>query len=388
MGDTSNHRASHSGRDGSLMQGWEQARVEDFKVRGKDYLRTKRKVRCSSCLVQLVAVDCEIVQSHTTNIASTSYGKSLLRRHGGKLNFIVQFMGHVKDEDKKTLQCSLVLWFVYKSDSQSIGSKPGGKLFEKFRNSEDSFRNSRFKVVPCIHKGSFAVKAVMGDRPCLVANSMQTHYFSNKNYMECDIDLASCSHRRIQSLISELPSMRISIAFVLQAQDEFDLPEVILGCVAFSGLDPVAMARRGTEMSHNEAHGRRPIPAILRKGVRTGEISVRAVGWFPRRLWNVLRRRVTLNYCPDNPMCEDFEHAQLYSEAEDDDKSDDTNEGDEGNNDDTEPFISADSYPVNVSGSKPVSVALIAALVFIGALTGCFGVTRALLPSKSIPKRL
>ena len=87
-------------------------------------------------------------------------------------------------------------------------------------------------------------------------------------------------------------------------------------------------------------------------------------------------------------MCEDFEHAQLYSEAEDDDKSDDTNEGDEGNNDDTEPFISADSYPVNVSGSKPVSVALIAALVFIGALTGCFGVTRALLPSKSIPKRL
>lgn len=367
MGDASTIRASHSGRDGSLSQGWGQARVEDFKVRGKDYLRTKRKVRCTSCLVQLAAVDCEIVESHKCNVASTSHGKSLLRRHGGRINFVVQFMGHVKGKDRENLNCSLVLWFVSKHDAQSITSKPGGKLFEKFRSADDAFRNSRFKVVPCIHKGSFAVKAVMGERPCLVANSMKTHYFCGKTYIECDIDLASCSHSRIQSLISDLPSMHISIAFVVQAQDEVELPEAILGCVSLLGFDPVTMARKVGDIVYDDQQTRRPIPALLRTGVRTGELSVRAVGWFPRRLWTLIKSKSLSRDVDEIAINEQAQCEDEYSEGEGDNNSEDTNYivAYEQNSVD-----SKHTNPRSESISTPISIALVTAFFFIGAVSG------------------
>lgn len=87
-------------------------------------------------------------------------------------------------------------------------------LLQKFVNGDDTFRNSRFKLIPYISKvsmnsnrtnrystevamfsylslpeiiflqGSWIVKQSVGKKACLVGQALEVHYFRGKNYLE------------------------------------------------------------------------------------------------------------------------------------------------------------------------------------------------------------
>ncbi|KAG9142144.1 hypothetical protein Leryth_007597 [Lithospermum erythrorhizon] len=99
-------------------------------------------------------------------------------------------------------------------------------LLERFVNGDDTFRNSRFKLIPYISKGSWIVKQSVGNKACLVGQALEAKYFRGKNYMEIDIDVGSSTIANgvVNLVFGFLSNLVIELAFLIQADTEEELP--------------------------------------------------------------------------------------------------------------------------------------------------------------------
>ncbi|KAJ6311520.1 hypothetical protein OIU77_013308 [Salix suchowensis] len=112
-------------------------------------------------------------------------------------------------------------------------------LLHSFVHGDDAFRNSRFKLIPYISKGSWIVKQSVGKKACLIGQALKMQCFRGKNYLELDIDVGSSTVARgVASLVlGYLNSLVIEMAFVIQGNNELELPEILLGTCRLSNLD-------------------------------------------------------------------------------------------------------------------------------------------------------
>ncbi|KAG0491758.1 hypothetical protein HPP92_005156 [Vanilla planifolia] len=112
-------------------------------------------------------------------------------------------------------------------------------LLESFVEGDDAYRNSRFKLIPYISKGSWIVKQSVGKKACLLGEALKIHYFSGRNYIELDIDIGSSTVARgVASLVlSYLNNLVIEMAFVIQGNTQEELPEILLGTCRLNYLD-------------------------------------------------------------------------------------------------------------------------------------------------------
>ena len=73
---------------------------------------------------------------------------------------------------------SLALYYMLKTPLEEH------PLLESFVNGDDAYRNSRFKLIPHISKGSWIVKQSVGKKACLVGQALEVRYTRGKNYLE------------------------------------------------------------------------------------------------------------------------------------------------------------------------------------------------------------
>lgn len=111
---------------------------------------------------------------------------------------------------------------------------PVGSLLYRFIHGDDAFRNQRFKIVNRIVKGPWIVKAAVGNySACLLGKALNCHYHSGPNYLEIDVDISSS---KIATAILHLAlgcvtAVTIDMGFLVEAQEEEDLPERLFGAV-------------------------------------------------------------------------------------------------------------------------------------------------------------
>ncbi|KAK9128059.1 hypothetical protein Syun_016856 [Stephania yunnanensis] len=112
-------------------------------------------------------------------------------------------------------------------------------LLENFVNGDDSFRNSRFKLIPYISQGSWIVKQSVGKKACLVGQALEINYFRGKNYLELGVDIGSSTVARgvVSLVLGYLTNLVIEMAFLIQANTEEELPEFLLGTCRINHLD-------------------------------------------------------------------------------------------------------------------------------------------------------
>ncbi|KAK4403888.1 protein ENHANCED DISEASE RESISTANCE 2 [Sesamum angolense] len=230
---------------------WATADPSSFLVRGPNYLVDNQKsyrflavdyilnfdseklfasqVKAKGTLLQMVGADWLRSEKREDDIAGR-YG-SIVQKYavcGGSEFFFV-----INIQVPGTSTYHLALYYMLKSPLEET------PLLERFVNGDDAFRNSRFKLIPYISKGSWIVKQSVGKKSCLIGQALEVNYFQGKNYLELDIDVGSSTVARgvVSLVLGYLNNLVIEMAFLIQGNTADELPEFLLGTCRLNNLD-------------------------------------------------------------------------------------------------------------------------------------------------------
>ncbi|CAH2079486.1 unnamed protein product [Thlaspi arvense] len=207
---------------------WNSPSGMGFMIRGKSYLKDNAKVMGGEPLLKLVSVDWLKLDKAVDNIAL--HPKSLVQSEPGKkLPFILVINLQVP---AKPNYC-LVLYYAADrpvSESSSLG---------KFVNGNDSYRDSRFKLIPSIVQGYWMVKRAVGTKACLLGKAVTCKYLRKDNFLEIDVDIGSSAVARsvIGLVLGYVTSLIVDLAILIEGKEETDLPEYILGTVRLNRIE-------------------------------------------------------------------------------------------------------------------------------------------------------
>ncbi|KAI5320708.1 hypothetical protein L3X38_040416 [Prunus dulcis] len=228
MIDPSQFRGSlRNGKDEADTNCWTCPSGTGFMIRGKNYLKDNSKVMGGDPLLKLIAVDWFKVDKSLDRIAL--HPRSLLQSQAGKkLPFVLVINLQVPAKPNY----SLALY--YASDRPA---KPGS-LFAQFVDGSDIFRDARFKLIPSIVEGYWMVKRAVGTKACLLGKAVTCKYFRQDNFLEIDVDIGSSSVARsvIGLVLGYVTSIVVDLAILIEAKEEAELPEYILGTVRLNRL--------------------------------------------------------------------------------------------------------------------------------------------------------
>lgn len=109
----------------------------------------------------------------------------------------------------------------------------------RFFIGDDESRNSSFKLIPHIVKGSFIIRQSVGSTPVLLGKKLKQYYFKSARYVEVDIDIGSSyAAATVVNMVSGVTkTLVVDLAVVLEGKTEEELPEALLGTVRLDRLD-------------------------------------------------------------------------------------------------------------------------------------------------------
>ncbi|KAJ0235803.1 ENHANCED DISEASE RESISTANCE protein [Hirschfeldia incana] len=207
---------------------WNSPSGMGFMIRGKTYLKDNAKVMGGQPLLTLVSVDWLKVDKAVDNIAL--HPKCLVQSEPGKkLPFILVINLQVP---AKPNYC-LVMYYAADrpvNESSSLG---------KFVNGSDSYRDSRFKLIPSIVQGYWMVKRAVGTKACLLGKAVTCKYLRKDNFLEIDVDIGSSAVARsvIGLVLGYVTSLIVDLAILIEGKEETELPEYILGTVRLNRIE-------------------------------------------------------------------------------------------------------------------------------------------------------
>ncbi|KAI3816141.1 hypothetical protein L1987_15831 [Smallanthus sonchifolius] len=200
-----------------------------FLVRGPNYLKENQKNKAKGTMMEMVAADWLQSDKREDDLAARPGG--IVQKYAAKCGPEFFFVINIQVPGATTY--NLVLYYMTRtrlSESPSL---------ERFVNGDDAFRNSRFKLIPYISKGSWLVKQSVGKKACLVGQALEVNYFRGENYLELDIDVGSSTVARgvVNLVLGYLNNLIVEMAFVIQANTQDELPESLLGTCRLNHMD-------------------------------------------------------------------------------------------------------------------------------------------------------
>eukprot|EP00249_Psilotum_nudum_P008516 c21333_g1_i2 orf=410-1333(+) len=220
--------------------GWASPPGDYFQVRGPGYLTTKVKVPGGECLFTPIAFDwlkCSAkihnVLTHPNGRVRAAVEEACRAAQNEGDPFIWAFNLQVPSKDNY----SLIVYFLCQ-DGPSEGS-----LMQRFLDGDDTFRNSRLKLIANVVKGPWIVKAAVGEQAiCLLGKALTCRYLRGDNFLEVDVDIGASmmANAIVHLAFGYVTSLTVDLAFLIESQAEEELPERILGAVRFSNLEPAS----------------------------------------------------------------------------------------------------------------------------------------------------
>ncbi|XP_047317928.1 protein ENHANCED DISEASE RESISTANCE 2 isoform X2 [Impatiens glandulifera] len=214
----------------NLLCSWMEADPSTFLIRGDTYLEDHKKVTAKGSLMEMVGADW--VRSDKREDDLGGRPGSIVQKHaengGQEFFFIVNIQ-----VPGSTTTYSLALYYMTKTPVQEI------PLLESFIKGDDAYRNSRFKLIPHIPKGSWIVKQSVGKKACLAGQALEINYFQGNNYIELGINIGSSTVARgvVSLVLGYLNNLVIEMAFLIQGNTLDELPERLLGTCRLNHLD-------------------------------------------------------------------------------------------------------------------------------------------------------
>ncbi|GAV66415.1 PH domain-containing protein/START domain-containing protein/DUF1336 domain-containing protein [Cephalotus follicularis] len=208
---------------------WISADPSTFLIRGAKYLEDRLKVKAKGTVMQMVAADWLNSDKREDDLGGRPGGivQKYAAQGGPEFFFIVNI------QVPGSTTYSLALYYMMNTPVEDA------PLLESFIKGDDAYRNSRFKLIPYISKGSWIVKQSVGKKACLIGQALEINYFRGKNYLELGIDIGSSTVARgvVSLVLGYLNNLVIEMAFLVQANTEDELPEYLLGTCRLNHLD-------------------------------------------------------------------------------------------------------------------------------------------------------
>ncbi|KAJ4778086.1 Protein ENHANCED DISEASE RESISTANCE 2 [Rhynchospora pubera] len=205
---------------------WRLSDGNNFRVRSKHFVYNKSKIPAGKHIMELVAVDWFKDVRRMDHVA---------RRKGCAVQVAAEkglFSVAINIQVPGSTNYSMVFYFVMK------GLKPGS-LLQRFVDGDDEFRNSRFKIIPSVPKGSWIVRQSVGSNPCLLGKALDITYIRGPSYLEIDVDIGSSTVANgvLGIVCGVITTLVVDMAFLIQANTPDELPERLIGAVRVSHIE-------------------------------------------------------------------------------------------------------------------------------------------------------
>ncbi|KAL0460709.1 UNVERIFIED_CONTAM: Protein-tyrosine sulfotransferase [Sesamum latifolium] len=193
----------------NLLCSWTETDPSTFLIRGKTYLDDRKKIKAKGTLMEMVGADWLRSDKREDDLGGRPGG--IVQKYAAKGGPEFFFIVNIQVPGSTTYNLAL-----YYMMSTPIEDAP---LLESFVKGDDAYRNSRFKLIPYISKGSWIVKQSVGKKACLVGQALEINYFHGKNYLELGIDIGSSTVARgvVSLVLGYLNNLVIEMAFLVQA---------------------------------------------------------------------------------------------------------------------------------------------------------------------------
>jgi len=205
---------------------WRISDGNNFRVRSKNFVYDKSKVPAGKPLMELVAVDW---------FKDTKRMDHVARRKGCAVQVAAEkglFTLAINLQVPGTTNYSMVFYFVTKKLVPN-------SLLQRFVDGDDEFRNSRFKLIPSVPKGSWIVRQSVGSTPCLLGKAVDITYIRGVNYLEIDVDIGSSTVANgvLGLVCGVITTLVVDMAFLVQGNTYEELPERLIGAVRMSHIE-------------------------------------------------------------------------------------------------------------------------------------------------------
>ncbi|XP_049933334.1 protein ENHANCED DISEASE RESISTANCE 2 isoform X2 [Nymphaea colorata] len=213
----------------STLCSWTTSDPSTFLIRGKHYLHDRQKIKAKSTLMQMVAADWLKSDRREDDLAGRP--GSIVQKYAAQGGSEFFFIVNIQVPGSSTY--SLALYYMLDSPLEKT------PLLYNFVKGDDAYRNSRFKLIPYISKGSWIVKQSVGKKACLLGQALEINYFHGENYLELGVDIGSSTVARgvVGLVLGYLNNLVIEMAFLIQGNTPDELPEFLLGTCRLNHLD-------------------------------------------------------------------------------------------------------------------------------------------------------
>jgi hypothetical protein len=227
------------------MESWSEACASNFGVRGKTYVKDRKKENSEECLFKLLVVDLvKVDKPIMTGMCShpNERVQRALRREketGEKeLPEFIFCINYCIPADPYSH------WVAYFGTDDLAAlrdtSTPIGKLTEPFFfGDDDEFRKNTFKLIPRIVEGNFVVKKAVGTKPTILGRKLKQYYIQDPRFFELVVDMGSdpVAERILKLALGAAKNLVVDMMFLLEGTDETTLPERILAGTRVERLD-------------------------------------------------------------------------------------------------------------------------------------------------------
>uniref|UniRef100_A0A6S8UH01 Protein ENHANCED DISEASE RESISTANCE 2 C-terminal domain-containing protein n=1 Tax=Chaetoceros debilis TaxID=122233 RepID=A0A6S8UH01_9STRA len=229
---------------------WKEMDASTFNVRGTNYIKNGKKVASSPNLLRLIAVDfVEVSEPIMTGFCSHPNGRVQGMLHcerqqiplSSKMDKMPPFVFCMNMVLPGPPHYHLVMYYAVDnleelglSDGPKSKSKPFSKILKQFLfGSSDGHRNQVLKIIPLVKEGSFLLKRAIGSKPLILGKYLDQKFVQGERFLEAIVDVSSSvtTQKLLKLSAAYKTKVAVGMAFVLEAKEEADLPEAVLGSV-------------------------------------------------------------------------------------------------------------------------------------------------------------
>lgn len=223
-------------KTGGAEHGWLPFDAANFPVRSRSYLKDKRKEPSAPALLETVNLDFFLIgKSGPIHRVASHHDccPAHCRKNGDNRFLFIQ--NWILPPYQAVITSALS-----PSADWLVNDTPQSRTWKRFLNASNDERREAFKLIVCVEKGPWLVKAVVPKKPVIIGRPLKMEsWHVPGDHLEISIDVSSGRVEQMATSITmmALRNIEIAMSVLIESKSEDELPEVLLACDKVMNMD-------------------------------------------------------------------------------------------------------------------------------------------------------